>query len=192
MKRINFKSNVFYGALVVVPVIIFVVLIVELLDILQSISLALGFESDIDSGLAIVLAILAMIAVCYGIGVIVQTRIGSMSFSSLEKRVLNHIPGYSIISNALKGFADNETSYAPVLARLSESGAAVMGVVIEENDNDTVTVFVPTSPVITVGTVYILERNRVSYLDASTMDFVNCVTEWGVGSSKLLGDTKIL
>ncbi len=192
MKSINFKSNFFYGALVVVPIVIFLVLIVELLDILKSVAQALGLESDIGGGLAIALAILVMIAVCYGAGVAVKTRVGSMSFGSLERRVLKHVPGYRIVSNALKGFADDQSSYTPVLARLSESGTAVLGVVIEENDNDTFTVFVPTAPAITIGTVYVLERNRVTYLDASTLDFVNCVAEWGVGSSKLLGDTKIM
>lgn len=192
MKRIDFKSNFFYGALVVVPIVIFVILIVELLDIIKNVTQSLGLELDIDGGLAIALAILVMIAVCYGVGVAVKTRVGSVSFGSLEQRVLKHVPGYRIVSNALKGFADDERSYTPVLARLSESGTAVLGVVIEENDNDTFTIFVPTAPAITIGTVYILDRNRVTYLDASTLDFVNCVAEWGVGSSKLLGDTKIM
>jgi uncharacterized membrane protein len=192
MKQINFKSNFFYGALVVVPIVIFIILIVELVDIIKNVSQSLGLESDIGGGLAVALLALVMIAACYGAGVAVKTRIGSMSFGSLERRVLAHVPGYRIVSNALKGFADNEKSYPPVLARLSESGTAVLGVVIEENDNDTFTVFVPTAPAITIGGVYILDRNRVTYLDASTLDFVNCVAEWGVGSSKLIGDTKIM
>jgi len=91
MKRIDFKSNFFYGALVVVPIVIFVILIVELLDIIKNVTQSLGLELDIDGGLAIALAILVMIAVCYGVGVAVKTRVGSVSFGSLEQRVLKHV-----------------------------------------------------------------------------------------------------
>ena len=192
MKQFNFKSNFFYGALVVIPIALFLVLIVELMDIVKIVSHSLGFESGLDASLSIALAIMVMISVCYGIGVAVKTRIGSITLKSLEQKVLKHVPGYRMISNAVKGFADNEKSYHPVLAQISEIGTAVLGVVIEENNNDTVTVFVPSAPMITIGSLYVLDRKQITYLDASTLDFINCVAEWGIGSNKLLGDTRIM
>jgi len=36
---------------------------------------------------------------------------------------------------------------------------------MEENDNGSMTVFVPSSPAITVGTVYIVKRSRVTILE---------------------------
>ena len=105
-----------------------------------------------------------MIAICYAIGALVRTRIGALSFERIEKRLLQHVPFYKIISNILKGFADADMAYPPVLAQLSAPGAAVMGVVVEENPNDTLTVFVPTAPAMTVGNLHILSRDRSGHL----------------------------
>ncbi len=61
---------------------------------------------------------------------------------------------------------------------------------MDENDNDTLTVFVPSVPAITLGALHIVERNRVTLLDASHLQIVNCITEWGVGSSRFIGRTR--
>jgi uncharacterized membrane protein len=58
---------------------------------------------------------------------------------------------------------------------------------MEENDNGSVTVFVPSSPAITVGTVYIVDRSRVTILEASTMEIADCISQWGIGSRKIIG-----
>ena len=137
------------------------------------------------------LALLLLIAICYGIGALVRTQIGAWSFERIERLLLQHVPFYKIISNILKGFAEEGMAYPPVLAQLSGPGAAVLGTVIEENDNDTLTVFVPTAPAMTVGSLHVLSRDRVTYLNASTLDLVNCVTEWGIGSGKLIGTTSL-
>ena len=71
---------------------------------------------------------------------LVRTRIGAWSFERIENKVLKQIPGYQIISRALKGFADEETAYPKALVYLLGSEAAVLGFVMEENDNGSVTV----------------------------------------------------
>lgn len=117
---------------------------------------------------------------------LVRTGFGTWSFERLENKVLKQIPGYQIISRALKGFAAEETAYPKALVHLLGSEAAVLGFVMEENDNGSVTVFVPSSPVITVGTVYIVNRSRVTILEASTMEIADCISQWGIGSRKIL------
>jgi len=57
---------------------------------------------------------------------------------------------------------------------------------MEGNDNGSVTVFVPSSPAITVGTVYIVKRSRVTILEAGTMEIAVCLSQWGIGSRKIL------
>jgi len=57
---------------------------------------------------------------------------------------------------------------------------------MEGNDNGSVTVFVPSSPAITVGTVYIVKRSRVTILEAGTMEIADGLSQWGIGSRKIL------
>ena len=66
-----------------------------------------------------------------------------------------------------------------------------MGIVIEENDNDTITVFIPSIPMLTIGTLFVVERSRVKHLDVGYLEYLECLGEWGVGSKKLLGGIKI-
>ena len=104
-----------------------------------------------------------------------------------EQVVLKQIPGYKIISNVLKGFAEKKTAYPAALVRLFGSRTAVFGFVMEEHDNGLVTVFVPSAPVLTVGMVYVVERDQVTILDAGAIAVTECISQWGIGSQKILG-----
>jgi len=191
LKKSGFKVNFLYGALVIIPLAVVVFLLVQLLKVVRMVAEMLGLDTSAGAGLAMVLALLVLVVICYGVGAVVRTRIGAWSFGRLEIKLLKHVPGYKIISKIIKGFAGNEMAYPPVLAQLSVSGVGVFAMVIEENDNNTVTVFVPNTPTFTLGNLHILDRERVTYLDATTLDMVNCITEWGTGSKNLLGTTKL-
>ena len=101
--------------------------------------------------------------------------------------MLKWIPGYRIISRGLKGFAAEQTVYPKALIRLLGSEAAALGFAMEENDNGSVTVFVPPSPAITVGSVFIVNRSRMTILEASTLEIADCLSQWGIGSRKISG-----
>ena len=191
MKKSNFKRNFMYGLVVIIPLGIIGLIVMQLLAFAKSFEALVGMDTGDNVWARTLLALLLLIAICYAIGALVRTRIGSLSFERIERKLLQHVPFYKIISNILKGFAEADMAYPPVLAQLSAPGAAVLGVVVEENANNTLTVFVPTSPAMTIGNLHILSRDRVTYLDASTLDLVNCVTEWGIGSGKLIGTAGI-
>ena len=191
MKHSSFRTNILYGLVVIVPMIVVGLILFQFLEIVKTFAEFIGLDSRTGAGVAIVVALFLLLGICYGIGMLVRTRIGAWSFERVEKKLLQHVPGYRITSNILKGFAGTQKSNPPVLARLSAPGVAVFGLVIEENDNDTLTVFVPTAPAMTVGNLHIVSRDRVTYLEADMLDLVNCVTEWGTGSKKLLGTIPI-
>ena len=187
-----FKTNVIYGLVVLVPVGIIVLLLAKLVEFLKTVAEpigeALGLRSAASIAIAMVLAVLLLLLFCYLVGSFVRTQIGSWSFERLENTVLTRLPGYQIIGNVLKGFAESRTAYPAAMVRLAEPGTAVFGFVMEENENGHLTVFVPSSPTLTVGTVHFVSRERVSILDASAMDVTNCLSQWGIGSSKIVRD----
>ena len=89
----------------------------------------------------------------------------------------------------LKGFAEKRTAYPAAIVRLYGPGTAVLGFIMEENENGSLTVFVPSAPALTVGSLHVVDRERVTILEAGGMDITNCISQWGIGLQNILGTT---
>ena len=182
-----FKTNIVYGLIVLVPVAVLIALIAKLVEILEKISVSLNLDSALGAGVAVVIAFLLLLLVCLGIGTVVRTKIGTLSFEKLEKTFLQRVPGYDLIGNVLKGFAKDKDAYPAVMVCLHGPGSAVFGLLMEEHENGVLTVFLPSAPALTVGSLHVVERDRVTFLEANTVDVANCISQWGIGSEKALG-----
>ena len=78
------------------------------------------------------------------------------------------------------------------MIRLFGPGTAVLGFVMEDVDDSHVTVFIPSTPVLTVGAVHIVERSRVRMIDGNAKAAAECIGQWGLGMQEFLrgGDCK--
>ena len=186
----SFRTNLVYGIMVIVPLGVPVLLIAKVVGILQTIALSLKLESAVSAGFAIMIALLLLLLDCLGIGTMVRTKIGTWSFEKLEQAILRRVPGYEFLGNILKGFAQEKDAYPAVMVRLHGPGSAVFGLMMEENQNGVLTVFLPSAPAVTVGSLHVVERDRVTFLEASTPDVINSISQWGIGSRKILGDLR--
>ena len=184
-----FRTNVIYGLLVLVPAAIIFLLLVKIVEILENMAAPLNLESSTNVVVAILLGLLLLLLLCFVVGAFVRTRIGSWSLERLEGKILNQIPGYAIISNMLRGFAEKRTAYPAAMVRLYGPGTAVLGFIMEENENGSLTVFVPSAPTLTVGSLHVVDRERVTILEAGFMDVTNCISQWGIGLQNILGTT---
>ncbi|TXK96502.1 hypothetical protein BMR11_11645 [Methylococcaceae bacterium CS5] len=101
---------------------------------------------------------------------------------------LSSRPGLTAIATIAKGFSNssNTKSFPSVTVDLYGSGAVVLGFIMEEHDDGLVTVFVPSSPVLTIGNVYIVKAEQMSLINAKSQDVADCLSKWGMGSKKLL------
>ena len=183
-----FKTNIVYGLIVLIPVTVLIALIAKLVEILEKLAVSLNLDSALGAGVAMVIAFLLLLLVCLAIGAVVRTKIGALSFEKLESAVLQRLPGYELIGNVLKGFAKDKNAYPAVMVRLHGPGSAVFGLLMEEHENGVLTVFLPSAPALTVGSLHVVERDRVTFLEADTVDVANCISQWGIGSEKVLGD----
>jgi uncharacterized membrane protein len=184
-----FRTNVIYGLIVLVPAAIIFLLLVKIVEILEKIAAPLNLQSTTGILVAILLGLLLLLLLCFVVGAFVRTRIGSWSLERLERKILKQIPGYEIISNVLRGFVEKRTAYPAAMVRLYGPGTAVLGFIMEENDNDSLTVFVPSAPTLTVGSLHVVDRERVTILEAGIMSVTNCISQWGIGSQNILGST---
>lgn len=188
--RHSIAGTVIYGLFILVPIAVVFLLLVKLTEILEKIAVPLGLESSFGAAIALLIAVMAALLVVgllsWIAGAIIRRLV---SFEKFEGAILNQVPGYQIVANIVKGFSDSGASYPPALIELQGSGVAAFGFVMEEHDGGKATVYVPTTPVLTVGTIYLVERDRITLLDAGASEVVDCISQWGMGSKKILAGT---
>ena len=177
-------TNITYGLLIIIPVAVIFLLISRLTTFLEKIAAPLGLNKLIGAVLAVVVTILLILLVSFLIGLIVKAII---TFDKFEGLVLTRIPGYEIVSNVVKGFVNKETAYQPVLVQLYGPGTRVYAFIIEEHENALVTVFVPSTPALTIGGIHVVNKELLTPLDASAGDMTNCLSNWGTGSNEIVG-----
>jgi uncharacterized membrane protein len=186
------KTTAIGGLLVILPIVVIVYVLGEVLFTLYTISLAI-IESEhtpdivqehplvvIITGLGIVLSL------CFTTGLIVKTRLGDYLKRSFNKNVVDRIPIIRAIQRVTERFAgiDGE-EFAPVEVEAHGEGVALLGILVERLPDGRCAVFVPTSPITTVGNVLIVPPEKMRFLDASIGDTMGAVSQWGVDAARL-------
>ena len=180
-------GTIAYGLFILVPLAVVFLLLVKLTEILQKIAAPLGLESSFGAAIALLSAIVVALLVVGLFSWVVGTIMRRMvSFQAFEGAILNQIPGYQIVANVARGFVEGGASYSPALIEFNGPGVAAFGFVMEEHENGQVTVYVPSTPVLTVGAIYVIERAKITLLDAGATEVVDCISQWGVGSNKII------
>jgi len=188
---LNFiKTTIIGGFLVLLPVVAALVLIAIAVNGVISVIAPLTSKLPIKTvgGYAAVtfLAVLLILGFCFLAGLLVQLRLGRLLQTWLEGKVLQRLPGYTMIKNLTHQVIGREgTEFAPALVDLYGSEVRVIGLIIEELEDGRLTIFVPLSPTSTLGQVYILPAARVERLKAHFLPVVNSLTQWGMESKKL-------
>lgn len=131
-------------------------------------------------------AAVLLIAVCFLVGLVIQTAIGARVKGFAEERILNKLPGYSILRGFSSQLTKFEKSSTFQSALIEVEDALVPGFVIEDHSNDRCTVFIPSVPTLLTGSLYILDKGRVHRLRLPAMALMQCVSKWGVGSGALV------
>lgn len=65
-----------------------------------------------------------------------------------------------------------------------------LGIVVEKLADGRLMVYAPSSPVITVGQLYIVPEERTKQIDASIPDAINCLSRMGLEANKIYPATK--
>jgi len=173
------------GFLIIVPIYLAVLLLLKAMDtvghLVHPITLLLP---DWFPGERL-LALLLVLLVCYLVGIALRTATGRDIGERIERKVLDRIPGYSILRSLTHQMAgeSGEKGWKPALAEIEE--ALVPAFIIEEFEDGRYTVFVPSIPTPFVGTVYILERERVHPVNVPFARALQVVTRWGSGAKGL-------
>ncbi len=125
-------STVVGGLFVVVPVYLAVLL---LLKGMKSVAgLVRPFAALLPDSLPAedFFALLAVLVLCFIVGMLVRTRAGRVARESLEKMFFERLPGYGLLRGLTQRLAgeDENTAWAPALIEIED--ALVPGFIIEE------------------------------------------------------------
>jgi uncharacterized membrane protein len=173
------------GILIVVPIYLAVLLLLKGMQsvaaLVQPVTLLLPDWLPAER----LLSLLAVLMMCFLIGVAASTRTGRKVRDRIERKVFERIPGYSVMRSLTQQLAGDsrDNAWKPALAEIED--ALVPAFIIEEFEDGRYTVFVPSVPTPLAGAVYILERNRVHPLDVPFTQALQVISRWGSGAKGL-------
>ncbi len=133
-----------------------------------------------------VAAIAGIVALCFVLGLITRTRVGKRAMGGFERGVLEKIPGFALlrgVARRVSGVSD-DAMFQPVMVEIEE--ALTLAFIVEELDDGRCVVLVPSVPTPAAGSLYILTRERVHWVDAPVTEAISVVTRWGSGTGKLV------
>ncbi len=193
----SFISTSFLGGvLVILPVSIVIALFVWLYDLLvtlvRPLSDVLTTTAYGQKTLADIIAVISLFALCFFLGLLVKTRLGSFAIRFIENNILSNVPGYGIIKDTVGQFlGGQQAQFSRVAVAKIFSDDVLSTVFITATHRDgSYTVFLPTAPNPTSGLVFHLPANKVIPVDITIDRAMRTIIACGAGSQAVLEKMK--
>ncbi len=180
------------GLLVVVPATIIIVVLVRatawIRATLESIAASLPMGAWFHAHWPMAWALLALLLVCLLTGLILNLAIVQNLVASANRTLSKYMPLYAHI----RGFEASylgKTGHKLVQSALVEMDETLApAFVAEELPDGRYVIFVPATPSIRDGCIYVMTRERVHLIDASARQVAHCIRHWGVGTGRFAQD----
>lgn len=184
------KITVIGGLVVIVPIAILVFVVGDavagLITATKPLTQDLPFDAFTNAAIALLLVIALIIAICFIAGFLLNTLWGKTIKSWLERTLLEKIPMYSTLRGLTQKFAGLEGADYPVVeVDLYNSDSRVLGVLMDTLPDERRVVYIPSSPIVTVGQLHILPTTRVTETDLSMTETIGCLSQMGLEAKKL-------
>jgi uncharacterized membrane protein len=184
------RTTLLGGLLFLMPLVLIIYLLGKALTIAAAVLRPVSQLAPNDRlmGIALidVIAILAIVVLCFLAGLVAGTGLGASLRALAEKTVLRHLPGYTLYKAAAGeplGLPGHE-EVSVALARFDDMWA--LAFILERHDSGLLTVFVPSAPTAAAGSVYYLTEDQVRRLNVPVKSAMQCVMQLGIGSKALL------
>ena len=181
------KTTVIGGLLIVVPTYLAVLLLAKALGgIVALLGPIVALLPEKVHHFGQILAIALAVLVCFILGLIARTRLGRRAIEAFERGVLERMPGFALLRSVVRRVSgsSDDAQFQPVLVEIEE--ALTPAFIVEEIGDDRFVVLVPSVPTPAAGSLYILPRERVHWVDVPITEAIAVITRWGTGTSKLL------
>ena len=178
------KTTLIGGVLVILPIYVTILLLLKAVNGL--LALLSPVTAQLPAGVQFrhVAAILLLVAVCFVVGLAVRTGPGLRAKNVFEHVVLEKLPGYTFLRGLAKRLTgrSEEQTLQPALVEIEE--ALVPALIVEELEDGSFTVLVPSAPTPMAGSLYILPADRVHPVDLPFTTAISVFTKWGTGAGE--------
>ena len=185
------KSALVNGLAMLLPVILVFLAIKEIFALLVNIATPIAdlFPPDTFDHVkeTEILAVLLIVGLAIFLGILSKIKAGRVLGHSIEKHTLYKIPMYRMLKSLVGAFLnlESEESFKPAFIE-NDSGDLDPAYVIEDRGRPRVVVLIPWAPTAFAGSVKLVNRERVHYLDVTLDEFSLSLTHLGTGMSELL------
>ena len=186
-----FKSALVNGLVILLPVVLVFLALKEIFSMLVGIATPIadlfpaGTFDDVRE--TEIIAVLLIVGAAIILGILSKIKAGRVIGHGIEKYTLYKIPMYRMLKSFVGAFLNLETedSFKPAFL---ENGSGDMDpiYVIEDKGRPRVVVLVPWAPTAFAGSVKLVQRERIHYLDVTLDEFSLALTHLGTGLSDLL------
>jgi uncharacterized membrane protein len=188
-------TTVIGGLIFLVPIVILALVIAKAMGFMMVVAQPMAEWLPIDTiggvALANVLAILALIVVCFLAGLLARQALASAFIAKLESKILVNLPGYMMIKNLVSGFdASKAEGLKPVAIQLGS--AERIGFEVEKLQGGRSVVFIPSAPNPFSGITQVFPPEQVIYLNVSAKMIIEVSENFGHGMGAVLAARKSL
>ncbi len=184
------KTTLIGGLIFLIPIVIIMAILGKAIKMMMVVAQPLGkmipFESVGGIALVNILAIVAVVLVCFLAGFLAKSPPGRKAFNFLDSKLLMIMPGYSFIKG-MTGSIDkkgDQKVLTPVLAKFDD--VTQIGFEVERTNNGLVAVYLPGSPDTWSGSVAYMTEDRVEPLEVDFATASNVLRRLGRGSKQVI------
>jgi uncharacterized membrane protein len=180
------RTTLIGGILVLMPIYLALLLLLKALSAVMAVVAPVTSMVPAGAQFRQLIAILVILAACFIAGIVVRTGPGGRGIQALQRRLLEKIPGYSVLRSVIKRLSGDETSKAfePALVELEE--ALVPALIVEELPDGQFVVLVPSVPTPVSGALYVMPAARVHRIGVPLTQVMKVYSRWGEGAGELV------
>lgn len=186
-------TTVIGGVVFLIPVVFLGVIITKAAGFMMVIAKPMAAWLPIDTlggvALANIIAIAAVIAVCFLAGIVARHALAGAFVKNLESKVLVNVPGYMMVKTLVNGFDESKAEgLRPVALKLGS--AERIGFEIQKLKDGRSMVYIPSVPSPWSGITQVLPPEQVTYLDVPISKVIEATENFGYGVDSLLAAKK--
>lgn len=183
------RTTLIGGAVVVLPVTIFILLVKLVFDTLRALiaplSDILKFPFIKSDALIDLITLGLIVLFFFLVGLMVQTRLGKGIVDVIEAELLSRLPLYGVIKETVLQFSGAKRMPFSQVVVVEAFGTKMYGFIADEHPNGKYTVFVPTAPNPTNGFIFYMDPSQVEIVNVKPEEAIRMIIGIGTGAGKL-------
>lgn len=188
-KLVNFiRATIAGGVLFLIPMIVLIAVVSKAINLLQHVARPLAerfpFTQVAGVGVITLISILLLLLLCFLAGLLMRTPSAKKMKSWIESNLLVYIPGYSYLQALSTDRLSNENTANWRPATILVDDNEVICFVIDETEHYC-SVFLPSAPVPSSGSVCVREKRLVRYLPINVSQASALIRKFGKGSASV-------